>query len=613
MKPIWTKLLTLSLFSTACIFGGCGEANIDKSAVAQASTPTIEGDAVLRGKRPTISWKTNDAVVWGVKLRVGTADWLDRYGNSGNHPISTKSFTVQSDLPEDGSEVIVSLDVALDQGWGTWVNADTRTFTSEGGEPSPPPDELLAFPGARGFGARASGGRGGSIYHVTTLADGSDEGTLRYGIEEIAPQGPLTIVFDVSGNIKLERRLKITSSDLTIAGQTAPDGGITLSGYPTLLEGESRSERIKNIIIRYLRFRTGDFNAHAFGLKPPKGRGDLGGNGGDGVTITFAENIIFDHVTVSWGMDETFDLGQSKSVTLQNSMIYEGLFDSYHTNSSKTEIEKHSRTTLIGGTNTPDEMNNKTKGYSFIGNVLAHSNMRMPVVGGEKHDLTRGTNIEFINNVIYNWGQRSGHTATNAMINMNYEGNYLIAGPSTKQGTPSKHVNPRTAFRVEQETADDLDKFLMYQTGNFIDSDRDGAHDGSGVGGEAFIDFEDHERLSERHHFPTADYRSATDAYDLVLTGAGSSLSRDRDDRRVVDDVRNREGRIIDSQDQIGGLSPIDSIRRPSDFDTDQDGMPDRWEDDHGLDRTRPSDASEVDPDTAGYTNLEVYLDSLVE
>ena len=616
---IWTTALTLGLLvvllSTSCFLSGSDDASLEKKANgAQEAMPTINGDGVLRGKRPTISWKLNGAAVWGFKLRVGTTDWLDRYGNSGNQPVSTTSFAMQSDLPEDGSEVIVSLDVALDQGWGTWVNADTRAFTSDGGDPPAPPpdDELLAFPGARGFGAMASGGRGGSVYHVTSLDDGSNQGTLRYGIEEVAPQGPLTIVFDVSGNIKLKRRLKIESSNLTIAGQTAPDGGITLSGYPTFIEGESRSKRIKDIIIRYVRFRTGDFNAHAFGLKPAKGRGDLGGNGGDGVTILFAENIILDHVSVSWGMDETFDVGQSKLVTLQSSMIYEGLFDSYHTNSSKTEIEKHSRTTLIRGMNSPEELDNKTRGYSFVGNVLAHSNMRMPVVGGHQHDLTRGTNIEFINNVIYNWGERSGHTATNAMLNMNYVANYLIAGPSTEQGTPSKGVNPRTAFRVEQETKDDLNKFLMYQTGNYIDSDLDATHDGTAVDWEAFIDFEDHEMLTEPHGFPTAEYRSAPDAYELVLVGSGASLSRDNDDSRVVSEIRNREGKIIDSQDEIGGLSVIDSVRRPSNFDTDNDGIPDDWENDHGLDPTLSSDAREIDSNTVGYTHLEVYLNSLV-
>ncbi len=483
-----------------------------------------------------------------------------------------------------------------------------------------------AFPGAQGFGASATGGRGGSVYHVTSLSDSKTKGTLRYGLEEEAKKGPLTIVFDISGNIKLKNRLGVKYNNLTIAGQTAPKGGITVSGYPFLIQGKKGGAVRKNVIIRELRFRTGDFNVRPIADKPAKGRGDLGGDGADGITVTYAENIILDHVSLSWAIDETFDVTHSKSVTLQNSMIYEGLFDSYHSKkkSNQKQTEPHSRTVFLRGYNTPSEVQNKTKGYSIIGNLLAHSNMRMPVVGGEQdyksgENGTKWLNLEFANNVIYNWGERSGHTATNARIQMNYINNYLIAGKSTKQGTPNESVNPRTAFRVEKSGSDDKNKFFLYQNGNFMDSNRDGVINGkvlskSGKNWEGFIDFEENEKQSSRFGFPISDsvLLSAPNAYSKVINSVGASLYRDKTDLRIINDMKVGKGVLIDSQDEVGGLEKITEVKRPNNFDTDQDGMPNLWENEHGLDPNSASDRNDKTLSSEGYTNIEVYLSDLV-
>ena len=108
--------------------------------------------------------------------------------------------------------------------------------------------KAIAFPGAEGFGRYATGGRGGKVYHVTTLQDGMQEGTLRHAVMQ---EGPRTVVFDVAGTIFLEKELRITHSDLTLAGQSAPGQGVCIADYPVVLKAD-------NLIIRYLHFRVGN-------------------------------------------------------------------------------------------------------------------------------------------------------------------------------------------------------------------------------------------------------------------------------------------------------------------------------------------------------------------
>lgn len=463
--------------------------------------------------------------------------------------------------------------------------------------------QLAAFPGAEGFGAVAIGGRGGDVYRVTKLTDDGSPGTLRDAIE--SANGPRTIVFTVGGNIKLESKLKILSDGLTIAGQTAPGGGITLYGYP--LDITNRS----SIIIRYLRVRPGDFNAKGIPGKPGRGNQDLKGAGGDGISLHGTTNTILDHVSISWSMDEALDIsGGSKNVTVQHSIISEGLFNSFH------HKGRHSRATLFRGMNSPDEMSDKSGGFSLVGNILAHCNMRMPLVGGEAHpsddtsiDQIRGLNIDVENNIIYNWGQRNGHTATNAAVNMNYVNNYLIAGPSTVDtDPPGEHSNLNTAMRIEEDE-DDLDRFFMYQSGNHMDTDKDSLHNGALVGDEVFIGFETFERLSTRHAFPEVTTLSAEDAYNVVLAKAGASISRDDIDTRLIDNVMTRSGKLIDSQEDVGGIVPIANGTAPAD--SDQDGMPDTWETTHGLNPDNSDDGRDFTISNEGYTNLEVYLNEL--
>jgi hypothetical protein len=178
------------------------------------------------------------------------------------------------------------------------------------------PADIAAFPGAEGGGASASGGRGGDVYHVTTLEDGGD-GSLRHGIQ--TANGPRTIVFDTGGTIQLESPLTITASDLTIAGQTAPGDGITVGGYPTRIGQVDYG--VDNVIIRCLRFRVGD--VHAIGNKKSGGKHDLRGSSADALTVLSSTNIMLDHLSVSWSMDEVLSVTArgSLAITVQYSLI----------------------------------------------------------------------------------------------------------------------------------------------------------------------------------------------------------------------------------------------------------------------------------------------------
>ncbi|HFD12078.1 MAG TPA: pectate lyase [Crenotrichaceae bacterium] len=454
---------------------------------------------------------------------------------------------------------------------------------------------LKAFPCAQGFGASSRGGRGGDVYHVTKLLDDGSVGTLRHALD--SANGPRTVVFDIGGVITLNARLKIRTDKITLAGQTAPGGGITIAGYPFDIFKRS------DVIIRYLRFRLGDYNAidpHAEG--DGKGNMDLWGDGGDAISVSQSNDLILDHISASWGMDETVSIVRSKNITLQNSILSEGLFHSYH------PAGAHSRGGMFVAGVTDSELVNGAGGYTIYQNLFAHHNMRNPVVGGQMY-LDPGQDkknrkfmlIDFENNVIYNWGKRSGHTAR-PQIKMNYINNYLIAGPSTQP------KNIHTAMR--EENSDEGD-FYIFFSGNYMDTDKDSYHNGKAVGAEAFPGFEPGEYLNEAFPFPAITFGlSAEDAYQEILRNAGASFPRDLIDKRVINHLKNQLGRLINSQDDVGGLGYI--ARGIALIDTDRDGMPDSWETKNGLDPKNSADRNKIDISMVGYTNLEVYLDSLV-
>jgi hypothetical protein len=490
--------------------------------------------------------------------------------------------------------------------------------------------ELAAFPGAVGQGAAATGGRGGEVRHVTDLRDYNQDrgeaaipGSLRYAVE--APcHGPRTIVFDVSGAIRLSCPLLVNDQhDLTIAGQTSP-GGITLWGYPMSVTASS------NIVIRFLRIRTGDFNAMKTDaanvpLQPAQGNGnkDLVPDTANAMDVGHgSDRVIIDHVSASWGMDELLSVTLARNVTVQNCIIAESLNNSFHYKG------EHGYGSLVRGEVTADDQRLGTGGYTFYGNLWAHNRARNPSIGGQ-HRLVPGqreqdrhwTDLNLVNNVIYDWGDQPTHRSYVGNVRVNIVGNYYVNGPSN----PSQYV-----FTELDNNSGGTS--YVYQQGNYHDGDQDAGHNGRPIDTPRnvklkFVDFGRSDKLlGAGDGAPFNFFRSvashviaAPHAYDRVVRAAGASLWRDAVDQRIISDLAHRTGGLVDSQDQLrdsqGLLSGIDNVPakiRTADFDTDGDGMPNQFEIQHGLDPNDPTDGNATDLSEDGYTNLEVYLNSLV-
>jgi hypothetical protein len=421
--------------------------------------------------------------------------------------------------------------------------------------------DQLAFPGAEGFGAYAEGGRGGDVYYVTNLDD-DGPGSLRNGITTAS--GPRTIVFAVSGLIQLRSTLKIEKDYITIAGQTAPGDGICLRDYTFAISAD-------HVIVRFMRSRLGDDSSQE----------------SDAISISRGHDIIMDHCSASWSVDEVFscstgDPNRIDNVTVQWSIIAEGLRNSIH---SKGD---HSYGALIRGCYGAK--------YSYHHNLFAHNRGRNPRPGNYDRNHYSldplGLQFDFRNNLVYNWGgsHPSYDGDTDSVCRMNYVGNTFEAGPNSSYGevydTGSKH-------------------FRGYFEGNTfrgrIPSDP-----------YSLVDFHywspsEISNWIQPEPFSTGPIvtQSAQDAYTDILDYVGASLVRDPVDTRIINDVIHGTGAIIDHQEDVGGWSAYHSTEALPD--TDLDGMPDTWETDRGLDPGDPDDRN-IDDDGDGYTYLEEYL-----
>jgi hypothetical protein len=482
--------------------------------------------------------------------------------------------------------------------------------------------EPIAFPGAVGQGAAAIGGRGGDVYHVVNLSDYNEDkgetkipGSLRHAIR--SAKGPRTIVFDVGGAIKLHGRLEIHKNNLTIAGQTAP-GGITVWGYPVEVTNA------KDVVIRYLRVRTGDFNARmpkgseATGAAPAgNGNKDLDAGTANGFDVGRSDRVILDHISAAWGMDETLSVTLSRNVTVQNTIIAQSLNHSFHPKGA------HGYGTLIRGELSPADQETGTGGYTFYGNLWAFHRARNPSIGGQQRlrpdqaeDARHRTDVNLVNNVIYGWGEQPTHRSELGEVRINLIGNYYITGPMKKSDYIFNEANPAPT--------------RLFHQGNILDADQDGVHNGKPVGladdvKRTFRQFDEHDSLLGPTHGKPYNFFAtvagkvvpAEDAFARVTRGAGASMSRDAIDTRIAEAVIHRTGSLIDSQEKLrnGKLAGIDDLptsKRPADFDTDNDGMDDKFELEHRLDPHNPADRNGTKLSNDGYTNLEVYLNGLV-
>jgi pectate lyase len=429
---------------------------------------------------------------------------------------------------------------------------------------NPAPRELVAFPGAEGAGRLASGGRGGRVIRVTNLDD-SGPGSLRSAIEA---EGPRTIVFDVGGTIRLRKPLVVRNGRVTLAGQTAPGGGIALRDRAFEIAAD-------DVVVRYIRARLGDESRVE----------------SDSFTISSGRRIIVDHVSASWSVDETLSAGSDyksakddlRDVTVQWSIISESLRRSVH---AKGE---HGYGSLLRG--------GRGARMSFHHNLWAHHMARMPRPGNylspERDSV--GAYYDFRSNVFYNWGgTRSGYNADSggkaSHSAYNFVDNAYRTGPDSKKPVAFEEGNPIAR---------------AWFAGNSMNG-RIPADPWSLVAGRDDKGY----RLSGPISFPAVASDPAPRAYDKVLAGAGASLWRDSVDARVVESVRAGTGRLIDSQSVVGGWPDL-AAGTPW-VDGDGDGLPDAWESRHGLDPADGSDGNS-DRDRDGFTELEEWLNSLVE
>ncbi|WP_187263104.1 LamG-like jellyroll fold domain-containing protein [Pontibacter beigongshangensis] len=434
--------------------------------------------------------------------------------------------------------------------------------------------QTLAFPGADGFGRFAPGARGAAtqeVYVVTNLND-SGPGSFR---DAVSRPGRI-VVFAVGGIIRLNSQI-VVANNTTIAGQTAPGDGVVLYGKRVTFSGSD------NTIARYLRIRLGT-NAGA-------GRND------DASGIANGANMIFDHMSFSWGLDEVFSINwdgkgnEPTNITIQNTIIGQGLHRHNHSAGGLME--------------TP---NGK---ISLLKNLYISNKTRNPKV--------KGVN-EFINNVVYNYGNANnpmGHTVSGdayimggsgAVSEVNIINNYFVGGPLTP-------ANKTTPFSRGTGT------FNLYGAGNYFDNNKNGVLDGTlvpfnatgypGITEDAF--------QAQPFAYPmAAPSLTAAEAYEWVINNVGANYpARDQVDAFMVDEVASRgtKGHYVYLESDLplanGGLGEV--FGAPAPLDTDGDGMPDAWEDAHGLNKNNKQDAVAYSTDYPEYLNIEVYVNSLVD
>jgi hypothetical protein len=430
----------------------------------------------------------------------------------------------------------------------------------------------LAFPGAEGYGRFARGGRGGRVLHVTNLDD-SGPGSLREAVEA---EGPRTIVFDVSGRIKLKSRLIMRNSDLTIAGQTAPGEGICLSNYN--LGGLGA----KDLIVRYMRVRPGNTSGKTL----------------DGMGLASCDNAIVDHCSISWTQDESFSSRGAKNITLQRTLISEALNVAGHKKYEKGK--SHGFAASIGGDI-----------GSFHHNLLAHCAGRNWSLAGSVDQANRHMGrLDIRNNVVFNWDHR---TTDGGAKEVQFVNNYYKPGPASRVF----HV-----LMPERKWVGAFGPQDYYVKGNVMEGKYGAGDRYAGVksdNGDPIEGFIVEKPFFEPHVATT----SAKKAYRDVLADIGCNVpALDKHDQRVLDEVRTGKTTykggvsglpgLPDSQEDVGGWDDYPEEHRPADWDADGDGMPGEWEVSHSLD---PADASDgpADADGDGYTNLEDYLNSLVK
>lgn len=479
------------------------------------------------------------------------------------------------------------------------------------------PDTIVAFPGAEGFGKYTSGGRGGKVVYVTSLADdanGTTPGTLRWAMQQY-PGEPLTVCFAVTGEIRLVKDLRINRKNYTIAGQTAPGMGIVISHNKVNCGGS------ENFIIRNIRFRIGRYDANgniitqnAFGAEN-------------------CSNYIIDHCDFGWSTEENMNTYDSHFITVQYSIVHEGLNNSGHPKGAR------GYGCQWGGSPA-----------TYHHNLLVNNNKRSCRFNGAySNDWV--VYIDYINNVQYNFeGGTNGcyggentakldsgeYNGLNSVHECNFINNYYKVGPNT---TNKKYFFSVEVGRTHNDAPQDHSwgPSQWYVNGNIFDGAPDVTVDNwKGITGKAPYNNTDTLRVDtlirpatpwwkwtkdsiygrydfDMYAYAVEDYETAYDAFETVMDTVGC-FPRDHVELRLIRDTRagthtyngskTKKKGIIDTEDDAEGFYDYPVVAPLAD--TDQDGMPDVWEMANGCDPTTPDNNVRH---ASGYTMLEMYLD----
>jgi hypothetical protein len=478
-----------------------------------------------------------------------------------------------------------------------------------------------AFPGAQGFGSDTPGGRGGAVLFVDNLND-SGAGSLRAAVER---SGPRIVVFRVGGTITLQSPLVIAEPYLTVAGQTAPGGGIQLRNDPDAPHGHAVDSfssveiRTHDVVLRHLRIRPGPLHPNPACTAPnavasPRGWPTcVDANDIEAIHITSqARAILLDHLSLAWTSDEVIDIeGAAADVTIQWSIISESLDFVLYEGFAAPVHPFHGTGIIAGGAP-----------VSIHHNLWAHLTARAPQLSTRcvNPDPAHCT-AEIVNNVVYNWQEFGTHVSNiGGHQFVNLVGNYYRPGPDTMPDAMPQ------AMGLNDWVANALAMLPNARIGVFASDNRRFATDSQSAAlgvlcsrwspaSNRFVACDLLDYANPRFQGPPIATTSADQARTDLLADVGASrriegdgswsTARDATDARVIDDVRRGTGRIIRRQQDFPGWPVLSSGPAAADF--DRDGMPDAFEIRHRLSPAHPSDGP-ADADDDGYTNVEEFL-----